>query len=112
MGSQLLTVSLTQDVLKRFTDLVPNGKRSEVVLKLIKDYCDENEGAIRTLELRGKYLDQVAYPAVKKLLGRTDPWAIKADKIVELLGTENIIVSVKESESLLNKLMNETIDGV
>jgi len=71
-----------------------------------------HKNTIKEKELREKYLDLFAYPAVKKILGRTDPWAIKADKIIELLGTENITVSKKESEGILNRLMNETIDGV
>lgn len=106
------SVNLPDMLVSRFNELVPKGKRSEVVSKLLTTYCEDHDDQTKKRHIRGKFIEHIAYPAIQRLMGKTDPWRVNENYIKDLLAGESIEITVSESKDLLNRLMNETIDGV
>ena len=86
----------------------PNLSRK--IMGLIDAELLRVEAEARANELRAKYIDILVYPEVKKLIGLIDPFRYEPEKVVEMLRQNEITITEKDAEYLINKLQNEAVE--
>ena len=110
MSGYIFTVSCPQgkEFHERLKKSFPNLSK-KIMVDLTADLI-EAESKTRVIDAREAWITKTALPIARTCVGRKDPFAVLVLELIEMLKLEEITVSEKEADWLLNRLQNEWCD--